>query len=209
MRSSSLLLLPAALLVSIPGSIAIRAPDWQPFLSALPELLQDYLPISAPNSTSNTAVHDVLKRQYSNTCPTGFNSCANLGAPSLCCMSDAVCSADSAGSVACCPSGAACTGTIGGIITGGTVDPSGGLVGVGSTATGVSASTTNFQFASSTSSGDGLVAATTPSTVATDGGGDATTSGGFILNGGQTVATPGAAARAVQVVSISHPRHSR
>lgn len=195
MRSSTLLLLPAAFLTS-----ALQLPDMQPFLSALPNVLQDYLPESTSNSTA-AAPHDILKRQYSNTCPKGFDSCANLGAPSLCCVSDAVCSADTAGSVACCPSGAACTGTIGGIITGGTVDASGGLVGVGSTATGVSASTTGFQFASTTTNGGGLVAATSPSTVGMEDGGSETTSGGFIVNGGQTVATPGAGARAVEIVS--------
>lgn len=207
MRCSAFHLLPASLLFSVATSIQL--PDLQPFLSALPNILQDYIPQNLQNGTA----HDLLKRQYSNTCPDGFDSCANLGAAQLCCMSGSVCSADFAGAVACCPSGAACTGTISGIITSGTIDASnGGVVGGGGAATGTSdnggaiatasATTTSFSFYNSaaTTSNNGLVMATTQATVATGDGG--TTGNGFIVDGSSTVATPGAGVRRAEIVSI-------
>ncbi|KAK4634395.1 hypothetical protein CLAFUW4_00678 [Fulvia fulva] len=184
-------LLPTGLLISV--AAALQLPDLQPFLSALPNLLQDWIPQALQNDTA----HELLKRQYSNTCPTGFASCANLGAPQLCCMSSAVCSADYAGHVACCPSGAACTGTITGIVSSGTMNGDGVIVGGGAAATGTSnggglvggpsATTTSFQFASSTQSNNGgLVEATT-------------TGNGFIVAGSSTVATPGAGVRTADI----------
>lgn len=108
-----------ALLYSTLAAASINlSPFIQPILDILP---QSY--------TNATAQHELLKRQYSNTCPTGYNNCANMGAAGLCCNPSAVCSADYAGNVACCPTGAACTGTISGVITAGTVDNSGALVG--------------------------------------------------------------------------------
>ncbi|CAK4028386.1 Hypothetical predicted protein [Lecanosticta acicola] len=198
----SAFLLPPSLLGGV--AAAIQLPDFQPFLAAL----SDYLPQQLQNDTA----HDLLKRQYSNTCPTGFNSCDNLGAPSLCCMSSAICSADSAGHVACCPSGAACTGTIGGVISSGTIGSNGALVGGGAAAATTTTSngalagsaattTTSFQFASTATSNNGLVAATTAATVATGGG---TTGNGFIVAGSSTVATPGAAMRRAEVPALVH-----
>jgi hypothetical protein len=178
---------------------AIQLPDLQPFLAALPDVFQDYFADSFQNSTAK----DLLKRQYSNTCPTGFNSCANLGAPGLCCMTNAVCSADFAGNVACCPSRAVCTGTIGGVITAGTMNGNGGMVG-GATGTGPPP-TTSFQYAG-TPSGDGLVQATAPVTVASGGG--VATGNGFIIDGGSTVAVPAAGMRRAEIVSV-HQRTCR
>ncbi|KAM3419310.1 hypothetical protein BST61_g5245 [Cercospora zeina] len=173
-------LLPACLIASI--ATAIQLPDFQPFLAALPDVLQDLVPQSLQNGTA----HELLKRQ-SNGCPDRFRSCANLGAPSLCCMSNAVCSADYAGHVACCPSGAACTGTIGGIITGGTLNSNGApatSTAPGDFATTGPATTTSFEvFTSSVS--NGLVIAT-----ATEGGQN---NGGFVIAGSSVVATPGSA----------------
>ncbi|KXT08535.1 hypothetical protein AC579_5408 [Pseudocercospora musae] len=194
-------LLPAPLLWSLTS--ALQLPDLRPFVQALPNALQDLLPESLHNDTA----HELLKRQYSNTCPEDFNSCANLGASNLCCHSNAVCSADYAGHVACCPSGAACTGTIGGVITAGTLGSNGAIVGGGAPATGTTENggvlatntaqtTTSFQFASSTN--NGLVMATTPSTVASDNG-EATNTGGFIVDGTSTVANPNAGARIAEV----------
>lgn len=207
MRCSAFHLLPASLLVSLATSLQL--PDLQPFLSALPNVLQDYIPQNLQNGTA----HDLLKRQYSNTCPDGFDSCANLGAAQLCCMSGSVCSADYAGAVACCPSGAACTGTISGIITEGTIDASnGGVVGGGGIATGTSdnvggiatasASTTSFSFygGGASTSNNGLVMATSQATIATDDSGS--TGNGFIVDGTSTVATPGAGMRRAEIVSI-------
>ena len=204
MRCSALHLLPTGLLVSVAAAI-----DLQPFLSALPNLWHDYL----PHALHNDSAHELLKRQNANACPTGFASCAHLGAPQLCCMSSAICSADFAGNVACCPSGAACTGTITGIVASGTIDSNGVMVGGGgggAAATGTSnaglaggssATTTSFEFASSTPSNNGLVAATTQGTVATNNGG--TTGNGFIIAGSSTVATPGAGVRRADIVSGS------
>lgn len=207
MRCSAFHLLPASLLVSVATSLQL--PDLQPFLSALPNIFQDYIPQNLPNGTA----HDLLKRQYSNTCPDGFDSCSNLGAAQLCCMSGSVCSADYAGAVACCPSGAACTGTISGIITQGTIDASNGAIVGGGAVTGAtssgglataSASTTSFSFFSSgaaTTSNNGLVMATTQATIATDDSGSSG-NGGFIVDGTSTVATPGAGLRRAEIVSM-------
>lgn len=183
-------LLPACLVASI--ATALQLPDFQPFLQALPDVLQDLVPQSLQNGTA----HELLKRQ-SNGCPDSFRSCANLGAPSLCCMSNAVCSADFAGHVACCPSGAACTGTIGGIITGGTLNSNGApatSTAPGGFATTSAATTTSFEvFTSSVS--NGLVIAT-----ATGNG----QNNGFVIAESSIVATPGSAGtRNAEIVSLS------
>ncbi|EME49724.1 hypothetical protein DOTSEDRAFT_58910 [Dothistroma septosporum NZE10] len=200
MRCFAFHFLPTGLLISV--AVTLQLPDLQPFLSALPNLVQDYIPQALQNDTA----HELLKRQTSNACPTDFRSCANLGAPQLCCMSNAVCSADYAGHVACCPSGAACTGTITGIVSSGTMNGNGVVVGGGAAATGTSnagsvggssATTTSFEFASSTQSNNGLVAASTQGTVATNNG--ATTGNGFIVAGSSTVATPGAGVRTADI----------
>ena len=192
MRNAAFCLLPTSLLFSLATSLQL--PQLQPFFSALPQTLQEYLPQTIQNDT----VHDILKRQDSSGCPNGFNSCENLGAPNLCCMSSAKCAADFAGHVACCPTGAVCTGTIGGVIYSGTVDGAGGVVG-GATVTGSSSgvavaspTTTSFQFASTTE-GNGMVVASA-------------SGGGFIIAGSSTVASPAGAARGVQVVSAGSDR---
>jgi len=193
---------------------AIQLPNLQPFLSAIPISISDYIPQVASNASSEQVAHENLKRQNSNACPSSFNSCANIGAPGLCCSPNAVCSPDQAGHVACCPSGAACTGQISGVISSGSIDASGNVVGGGAVAgaTGsssgfgglatTSASTTsttqNFESAQATTSGNGLVLASTQTTATSAGG------GGFIVDGGtSTVATPGAAVRAAEMVSAS------
>jgi hypothetical protein len=189
MRLSALHILPATLLVSV--ATAIQLPDLQPFLAALPDVFQDYL----PNPIQNATAQDLMKRQNSNSCPNGFDSCAALGAPGLCCMSNAVCSPDNAGNVACCPTRAVCTGTIGGVITAGTMNGDGGLVGG---ATGGPTVTTSFQYAGTTNYNGGLVQATENPTTAV-----ATGNGGFIVDGGSTVAIPGAGMRRAEIVSIA------
>lgn len=171
---------------------AIQLPDLQPFLAALPNVLQDLIPQSLQNETA----HQLLKRQSSG-CPNNFRSCANLGAPSLCCLSNAVCSADSAGHVACCPSGAACTGTIAGVITAGTLNSNGALV-TGTSSNGLATTsattTTSFQMYTSSAS-NGLILATST--------GDAATNSGFVIAGSSTVATPGSGGmRRVEIVSL-------
>ena len=198
MRLRLLYLLPATLVS------ALQLPnlqDIQSFVSAFSISLEDYIPPSfLSNSTdSSTTAHDLLRRQFSNTCPTDFHPCNNLGAPGLCCASAAVCSADANGNVACCPTGAVCTGAITGVITGGTVNSDGSLIGGGRTGTG----TSSFVFAGSTTT-QGLVPASVPSTVSSQqlGSGTATrTGGGFIIDGTSTVASPGAGVRGADVVS--------
>jgi hypothetical protein len=192
---------------------AIQIPDIRSFLSAISVTLEDYIPPTfSTNETSSEQEpeHDLLKRQYSNTCPTHFNNCDNLGAPSLCCADGAVCSADAAGHVACCPIGAACSGTIGGVITAGTVNSIGSLISGGATQTAVvggnGRTTSSFVNAGTTTSG-GLVQATTPTSARTQTPGQyypSTSGNGFVVDGTSTVATPGAAVRGVQVVSWSN-----
>ena len=198
MRSS---LIPSALLILTASASALQLPSFQPFFAALPINLSDYIspthqqqsiPPPQPYSPNpNNVPAELKKRQTTTTlastaCPTSFLSCANLGAPALCCAKNAVCSADFAGHVACCPSGAACSGTIGGVITGGTLS--------GGSLVGAAAAT------SSGTSAGGLVAASTASTATTttsDGSG-----GGFVIASGSTVATPGGGIRGAQVVSL-------
>ncbi|KAI5369490.1 hypothetical protein Slin15195_G003660 [Septoria linicola] len=173
-------LLPACLIASV--ATAIQLSDLQPFLSALPNVLQDLIPQPLQNETA----HELLKRQSNGGCPNSFRSCANLGAPSLCCMSNAVCSADTAGYVACCPSGAACTGTIGGVITAGTLNSNGALAtdtSANGFATTSVATTTSMQMYTSSVS-NGLVIATSTED------GQASNSG-FVIAGSSVVATPG------------------
>ncbi|KAL1586915.1 hypothetical protein WHR41_04216 [Cladosporium halotolerans] len=173
---------------------ALQLPNLQPFFAALPISIADYIPPTPGHEISpeqNQAYlpepqqnpENIFRRQDSDTCPSGYNSCGNIGAPDLCCSPSARCSADMAGHVACCPQGAACTGTIGGAATAGSTGSDGG-------------------FAAATSSGASsglLVSASTTGTAATGSGDDnLQTSGGFVLDGGQTVATPGAGARGAQ-----------
>lgn len=173
---------------------ALQLPDLQPFLSAIPISISDYLPptpadkIPPQEQQNNTPTQkpqqqaqphaNLFRRQDDDTCPSSYNNCANIGAPGLCCSPSARCSADAAGHVACCPRGAACTGTIGGIVAGGSTG----------TGTGSAAST-----ASGTANSGLLVTASTTSGLRTD--------GGFVLDGTQTVATPGAGFRGAEVVS--------
>ncbi|KAK4957581.1 hypothetical protein LTR10_005548 [Elasticomyces elasticus] len=186
-------LLPTSLLLTL--TAALQLPDFQPFLAAL--ALNGATP--TPTPTTGPSLHELLKRQATisaNSCPTSYINCANLGAASLCCDSNAVCSADFAGNVACCRKGAACSGTIGSIITAGTVSngmlvgaagAAGATSGSGGLVTAGATTTTNNGLASSTTAagGNGLVAAST-TTAGTVAGG-----GGFVLDGTSTVATPG------------------
>ncbi|KAF2189488.1 hypothetical protein K469DRAFT_736827 [Zopfia rhizophila CBS 207.26] len=90
-------------------AIASATPN---FLAAFIEPLLEGPP-AQNNDTIAEAGLELVKRQSG--CANGYSSCANLGAPGLCCRSNSVCSADAVGHVACCPLGAACTGTIDGV----------------------------------------------------------------------------------------------
>ena len=186
-----------ALLLPLAFTRAIQLPSFQSFTSAFPIGLDDYIPPSYSNNASVVEDHDLLRRQYSNTCPDDFKNCANLGAPGLCCASAAVCSPDAAGHVACCPSGVACSGTIGGVITEGTVNTYGSLISGSTRANGGGATTTSsFVFAGSTTqTTTGLVVANPSSTT--------NKNGGFVVDGSSTVALPAAAVRGVEVVRIA------
>jgi hypothetical protein len=176
---------------------ALQLPDLQPFLSAIPISISDYLQpttdrvqpqgehlTSEKKPSQQQTQHNLFRRQTDDTCPSSYNNCANIGAPGLCCSPSARCSADAAGHVACCPRGAACTGTIGAIITG------------GSTGSGTTTATETGN------SGLLVTASTTRSTMSTDdGNGGVRTDGGFVLDGTQTVATPGAGFRGARPVS--------
>ncbi|KAI7091288.1 hypothetical protein KC356_g713 [Hortaea werneckii] len=197
----------AAVLATSTHALRLPTIDLQPFLSALPISIHDYIPSTLSNQT---AQHELLRRQSDN-CPNDFRNCANLGAPGVCCASNAVCSADFAGNVACCPSGAACSGRISSIVTEGTVNSNGVLVGAGGAAAttgtddsdGLAASTAtttaDFQTPTSTTGG-GLVAASTDdsNTAVTDDGSQGSTTN-FVANGGTTVATPAAGVRRADI----------
>jgi hypothetical protein len=163
---------------------ALQLPDLQPFLSAIPISISDYFPPATeaiPQEQKHTPQqaqphHNLFRRQNDDTCPSSYNNCANIGAPGLCCSPSARCSADAAGHVACCPVGAACTGTIGAIVT--------------KTSTGSATGT-----ATETGNSGLLVTASTASSALSTG------TGGFVLDGTQTVATPGAGFRGAQPVS--------
>ena len=172
---------------------ALQLPNLQPFLSAIPIAISDYFPPavdhaaaqrfeqSPPSHKSQQQLHELFRRQDSDACPSSYNNCENIGAPGLCCSPSARCSADAAGHVACCPRGAACTGTIGGIVTGGSTSSGSGVA--SATSSGVVSSGLLVP-ASTTQSATGL-----------------TTQGGFVLDGTETVATPGAGMRGAQAVS--------
>lgn len=152
---------------------------------------------------SNETIHKLHKRQDSTACPNNYDSCSNLGAASLCCVDTAVCSADYAGNVACCPTGAACTGTIGGIITAGTIAAGSSGVAASTSGAALVTTTTTAGLVETTSSGatstsnNGLVLASTTGTT------DAATSG-FIIAGTSTVATLASGAGLnMQLVSVS------
>lgn len=165
---------------------AAQASLFSPFLSAI-----DVFSQIATNETSQNL------RKRSSSCPTGYDACSGLGAPGLCCASNAICSADAAGHVACCPTGAACTGTISSIITGGTI-AAGGTVEATSTSNGLATTTATT---TTTTSGAGLVLASAASSTT----GEATTGSttqGFIIAASTTVATLGSGGvRSVHTVS--------
>ena len=117
-------------------------------------------PFSAPliqQDASNNFL-ELFRRQ--NACQAGYNACTNLGAASVCCSTNAICTPDAANMVACCPSGASCTGTLG--ASGSMATTTGPLLlgGNGATTTAGSVSTTgNSLFpATSTSSPQSTVA---------------------------------------------------
>ncbi|KAI7141743.1 hypothetical protein D0869_04036 [Hortaea werneckii] len=196
----------AAVLATSTHALRLPTIDLQPFLSALPISLQDYIP---SNLSNQTVQHELLRRQSDN-CPNDFRNCANLGAPGVCCASNAVCSADFAGNVACCPSGAACSGRISSVVTEGTVNSNGVVVGGAGAAAATTgtdnsdglataSTTTGFQNPTSTT-GPGLVAASTDdsNTAVTDDGSQGTSTN-FVANGGTTVATPAAGVRRADI----------
>ncbi|GAM86104.1 hypothetical protein ANO11243_041140 [Dothideomycetidae sp. 11243] len=166
---------------SVSGSLFL------PFLNALDGDQNTFSTLDTNATSEQSEQHvNLFKRQSSSGgCPSQYNSCQNLGAPGLCCANSAVCSADSAGYVACCPKGAACTGTITGIITSGSIPPGGALT----TSTALSGTTTTAQADTSTS--NGMVLASTTGTT--------TSNGGFIIAGTSTVAVPASAPRRVEI----------
>ena len=185
-------------------SAAFRLPDFEPFISALNFSLSisDYIP-STDNATLDQP-HELLKRQFSNTCPDKFDSCTSLGAPGLCCAEAAVCSPDAAGNVACCPIGAVCSGTINEVVTAGELDELGRRISAtvssavdGALQTVTSVVSSFVEGASSTVAE--VVAAATPLTTAVT---EATTEGGFIIDEGSTVATFAGTVRNAQIVSL-------
>ena len=201
-------LFPALLLLLPTATYAIQIPNFQSFVAAFSISLDDYLPPTFSNNASEAEEHELLKRQYSNTCPEDFNDCANLGVPGLCCASAAICSPDAAGNVACCPTGAVCRGTVTGVITAGTVNGVGSVMHDGPTVVGGVVTTSSFVYAgSTTTTPSALVPANVPSTTISQSPGgyypSTTTNGGpFVAVGSSTVASPALAARGVEIVRI-------
>jgi len=184
---------------------ALQLPNLQPFLSAIPISLSDYIPQLEPNTSAiELEPHENLKRQNSNSCPSSYNNCGNLGATGLCCSRNAVCSADYAGHVACCPTGAACTGSITSVAAGGAGSTVTGSTSSSSGLYGLAGGSTSTTSALQTSTTNGLVLASTQTTGGS-GQSASTNSGGFIVDGQSTVATPGAAVRAAELVSAFSP----
>jgi len=111
-----------------------------PLLRTVHGALENYSPYSDTIfGLSNNEL--LVKRQ---NCQSGYNSCSDLGADSVCCASGTNCALDDAGHVACCPDNAVCTGTIAGTITGTVTTSStssGGFV-LGGTTTSSTTSTT-------------------------------------------------------------------
>ncbi|KAH0544989.1 hypothetical protein FGG08_000915 [Glutinoglossum americanum] len=80
----------------------------------------------------------ILREKRQGTCPSNYNDCSNLGAPSACCISNTDCQLDAARHVACCPKGSVCTGAInvgtqlasttGGVVVVGTPTSTGGFI---------------------------------------------------------------------------------
>jgi hypothetical protein len=194
------------------ASFSLSTP--QPFLNAFDHFPEDIASLSpaqrsAENINNGTespsfAAHDFLKKRQSGTnCPSSFNSCSSIGAANLCCISGTTCTADFAGRGACCPVGAVCTGTVLGVVTAGTLNGNGILVTATTTATGTASNNGNGGLVTQNSPLPTSVYAPTQMTSAVQGAGGngATSNGGFIVAGTNTVATFGAAARGVEIVS--------
>jgi len=104
---------------------------------ATPSFIADFIepqlesPATLDNNTIAEEGLELVKRQTG--CASGYAACSNLGASGLCCRTNQVCSADSAGHVACCPLNAACTGTIGGVVGATTVSQTSTIAFVGAT----------------------------------------------------------------------------
>lgn len=78
---------------------------------------ENKISFSTPTPTLNHALLHIRQNNANNPCPASGIVCGNLGAPALCCSSQAFCAFDQAGNVACCPSRNACTGIISPITT--------------------------------------------------------------------------------------------
>ena len=81
------------------------------------------------NQTPEDRLFELFRRQSS--CQVGYNGCTNLGQPTACCTTTAICTTDTNNDVACCPTGATCTGTLGAAAS-----TTGSLLGGGATTTG-------------------------------------------------------------------------
>ncbi|KAF2842474.1 hypothetical protein M501DRAFT_1055172 [Patellaria atrata CBS 101060] len=104
---------PLLLLLFLVLATANPSPHLAPFQPAIHEVSLPDLDSRSPNPNLNGNPLALLRRQ-SNECPSGYNSCAQIGAVGFCCRDSTLCSPDQAGQIACCPEGAACTGTVGG-----------------------------------------------------------------------------------------------
>lgn len=158
------------------------------------------------NTTSPFLHHDDnfnLNRRQTG-CGSSYHACGEFGAAGLCCASNAVCSADASGNVACCPVGAVCTGlvaggsgavvtwTAGGAVTSTVVVVVGGGGVVTTTVVYVGGQATTQAQTPATV----VVTTTLAATRAT-----ATATGGFIVAAGTTVALlPNGGARGVMQV---------
>lgn len=158
--------------------------------------------ISETNVTSPSSDNprNLFRRQTG--CGSLYHACSALGAPQLCCINAAVCSADAVGNVACCSTNAVCTGLVGG----GTVQTSTAAGGAGvvtsTVVVGVSsqAAVTTVVVvgvSQTTTTGGAVVVTKTVGATTTSSG--ATATGGFIVAAGTTVALlPSDATRATE-----------
>ncbi|KAF2637004.1 hypothetical protein P280DRAFT_472521 [Massarina eburnea CBS 473.64] len=114
---------------------------------AAPDFVTDFQPAileQSPAQNNNTISEQGRELFKRSNCASGYAVCNSINRPDLCCQTNQVCSADSAGNAACCPINAACTGTLGVIV--------GITSSISVSATTVSSQTTNFATPTTTGS---------------------------------------------------------
>jgi len=105
----------------------VSASTFEPFLTPFSDQALDSPTMPDSNVVGIIGEEEMQleKRQAATACPSSYYNCANIGAGNVCCANSQACALDNSGQAACCPYGSVCTGTVGGVVTGGSV-PYGG-----------------------------------------------------------------------------------